>query len=103
MPLLRVALSQCDCSFNTLIFGNQIINDRSTRGKCYGFVTFTNPRSAVDAIKDMDGRVCSFIAGIQVFKCWLSIDMPLCFCVLTSDIIRLSIRLLMGGLSELME
>ncbi|XP_022143227.1 U1 small nuclear ribonucleoprotein 70 kDa [Momordica charantia] len=34
----------------------KIINDRSTRGKCYGFVTFTNPRSAVDAIKDMDGR-----------------------------------------------
>ncbi|XP_023547216.1 U1 small nuclear ribonucleoprotein 70 kDa [Cucurbita pepo subsp. pepo] len=34
----------------------KIINDRSTRGKCYGFVTFTNPRSAIDAIKDMDGR-----------------------------------------------
>lgn len=36
----------------------QIINDRSTRGKCYGFVTYTNPRSAIDAINDMDGRVC---------------------------------------------
>lgn len=34
----------------------KIINDRSTRGKCYGFVTFTNPRSAIDAINDMDGR-----------------------------------------------
>lgn len=34
----------------------KIINDRATRGKCYGFVTFTNPRSAVDAINDMDGR-----------------------------------------------
>ncbi|CAK9326610.1 unnamed protein product [Citrullus colocynthis] len=34
----------------------KIINDRTTRGKCYGFVTFTNPRSAIDAIKDMDGR-----------------------------------------------
>ncbi|KAF5482100.1 hypothetical protein F2P56_002693 [Juglans regia] len=34
----------------------KIINDHSTRGKCYGFVTFTNPRSAVDAINDMNGR-----------------------------------------------
>lgn len=34
----------------------KIINDQTTRGKCYGFVTFTNPRSAVDAINDMDGR-----------------------------------------------
>ncbi|KAA0051139.1 cold-inducible RNA-binding protein B-like [Cucumis melo var. makuwa] len=33
-----------------------IINDRSTKGKCYGFVTFTNPQSTIDAIKDMDGR-----------------------------------------------
>ncbi|GAV65509.1 RRM_1 domain-containing protein [Cephalotus follicularis] len=31
----------------------KIINDR---GKCYGFVTFTNPRSAIDAINDMNGR-----------------------------------------------
>ena len=36
----------------------QIINDRQVGGKCYGFVTFTNPRSAVDAINDMNGRVC---------------------------------------------
>uniref|UniRef100_A0A9I9E9S6 RRM domain-containing protein n=1 Tax=Cucumis melo TaxID=3656 RepID=A0A9I9E9S6_CUCME len=36
----------------------KIINDRSTKGKCYGFVTFTNPQSTIDAIKDMDGRVC---------------------------------------------
>jgi hypothetical protein len=35
----------------------QIINDRSTRGKCYGFVTFTNPRSAISAINDMNDRV----------------------------------------------
>ncbi|KAF3442709.1 hypothetical protein FNV43_RR16626 [Rhamnella rubrinervis] len=34
----------------------KIINDHGTRGKCYGFVTFTNPRSAIDAINDMDGR-----------------------------------------------
>ncbi|ESR64267.1 RRM domain-containing protein [Citrus sinensis] len=34
----------------------KIVNDRSTRGKCYGFVTFGNPRSAVDAINDMNGR-----------------------------------------------
>lgn len=34
----------------------KMINDRSVGGKCYGFVTFTNPRSATHAIKDMDGR-----------------------------------------------
>ncbi|KAL0554195.1 hypothetical protein IC582_008112 [Cucumis melo] len=34
----------------------KIIKDRSTKGKCYGFVTFTNPQSTIDAIKDMDGR-----------------------------------------------
>ncbi|KAJ0960085.1 hypothetical protein J5N97_000144 [Dioscorea zingiberensis] len=34
----------------------KIVNDREVGGKCYGFVTFTNPRSAVDAISDMDGR-----------------------------------------------
>ncbi|XP_054822126.1 uncharacterized protein LOC129320622 [Prosopis cineraria] len=34
----------------------KIINDIRTRGKCYCFVTFTNPRSAVDAINDMNGR-----------------------------------------------
>ncbi|XP_057968050.1 glycine-rich RNA-binding protein RZ1B isoform X2 [Malania oleifera] len=34
----------------------KIINDRGVGGKCYGFVTFTNPRSAVDAINDMNGR-----------------------------------------------
>ncbi|XP_038695593.1 zinc finger CCCH domain-containing protein 25 isoform X1 [Tripterygium wilfordii] len=34
----------------------KIINDQKTRGKCYGFVTFTNPRSAIDAINDMDGK-----------------------------------------------
>lgn len=33
----------------------KIINDRSVGGKCYGFVTFTNPRSATLAIKEMDG------------------------------------------------
>lgn len=33
-----------------------IVNDRDFGGKCYGFVTFTNPRAAVNAIKDMDGR-----------------------------------------------
>ncbi|CAL5339363.1 unnamed protein product [Camellia sinensis] len=34
----------------------KVINDRGVGGKCYGFVTFTNPRSAVDAINDMNGR-----------------------------------------------
>lgn len=37
--------------------GFQIVNDHGIGGKCYGFVTFTNPRSAVDAINDMNGRV----------------------------------------------
>lgn len=34
----------------------KIVNDRGVGGKCYGFVTFTNPRSAIDAISDMNGR-----------------------------------------------
>ncbi|KAG7609827.1 RNA recognition motif domain [Arabidopsis suecica] len=34
----------------------KIVNDRSVRGKCYGFVTFSNRRSADDAIEDMDGK-----------------------------------------------
>lgn len=34
----------------------KVINDRGIGGKCYGFVTFRNPRSAVQAISDMDGR-----------------------------------------------
>ncbi|GMY35946.1 zinc finger CCCH domain-containing protein 13 isoform X1 [Fagus crenata] len=34
----------------------KIINDHTTRGKCYGFVTFVNPRAANDAINDMNGR-----------------------------------------------
>ncbi|KFK26244.1 hypothetical protein AALP_AA8G222000 [Arabis alpina] len=42
------------------VYGNviiiKIVNDRSVRGKCYGFVTFSNRRSADDAIADMDGK-----------------------------------------------
>lgn len=38
-------------------FHLQIINDRNVGGKCYGFISFTNPQSASHAIKDMDGRV----------------------------------------------
>ncbi|KAI7744154.1 hypothetical protein M8C21_033355 [Ambrosia artemisiifolia] len=38
------------------IIAVKIINDRGVNGRCYGFVTFTNPRSAVNAISDMDGR-----------------------------------------------
>ncbi|KAL6560913.1 hypothetical protein OROHE_006090 [Orobanche hederae] len=34
----------------------KIINDRSYGGKCYGFVTFANPRSAMQAINEMDGK-----------------------------------------------
>ena len=32
------------------------VNDRDSGGKCYGFVTFTNPRAAINAINDMDGK-----------------------------------------------
>lgn len=38
------------------ILAVKIVNDREFGGKCYGFVTFTNPRAAVNAISDMDGR-----------------------------------------------
>ncbi|XP_050370145.1 uncharacterized protein LOC126788212 [Argentina anserina] len=34
----------------------KIVNDNTSRGTCYGFVTFRNPRSAIDAINDMNGR-----------------------------------------------
>ncbi|KAL6519130.1 hypothetical protein OROGR_018450 [Orobanche gracilis] len=34
----------------------KIINDRSSGGKCYGFLTFANPRSAMQAIDEMDGK-----------------------------------------------
>ncbi|KMZ65726.1 hypothetical protein ZOSMA_30G00070 [Zostera marina] len=34
----------------------KIIDDRAIGGKCYGFVTFTNPRSVVNAITEMNGR-----------------------------------------------
>lgn len=30
----------------------EIVNDQSVRGKCYGFVTFSNRRSAYDAIQE---------------------------------------------------
>lgn len=54
----------CDITEDTLrrafeIFGAIVdikINDRQVGGKCYGFVTFTNPRSATNAITDMDGK-----------------------------------------------
>ncbi|KAJ4958460.1 hypothetical protein NE237_025571 [Protea cynaroides] len=34
----------------------KVINDRDVGGKCYGFVTFTNPKSADNAIHEMNGR-----------------------------------------------
>ncbi|KMZ55991.1 hypothetical protein ZOSMA_9G00960 [Zostera marina] len=34
----------------------KIINDHEIGGKCYGFVTFRNPRSAINAINEMNGR-----------------------------------------------
>ncbi|PIA65391.1 hypothetical protein AQUCO_00100696v1 [Aquilegia coerulea] len=34
----------------------KIINDHDIGGKCYGFVTFLNPRSAIDAIYEMNGK-----------------------------------------------
>ncbi|KAK4257345.1 hypothetical protein QN277_006943 [Acacia crassicarpa] len=55
----------CDATEDTIrtvfdlygaILDVKIINDVRNRGKCYCFVTFTNPRSAVDAINDMNGR-----------------------------------------------
>ncbi|XP_076924648.1 uncharacterized protein LOC143587164 isoform X1 [Bidens hawaiensis] len=53
-----------DSTENTLrnafdIYGQVIavkIINGGVGGKCFGFVTFTNPRSAVNAISDMDGR-----------------------------------------------
>ncbi|KAG9153200.1 hypothetical protein Leryth_020599 [Lithospermum erythrorhizon] len=38
------------------IIAVKIINDQAVGGKCYGFVTFKNPRSAMHAIDAMDGR-----------------------------------------------
>lgn len=38
------------------IIAIKIINDRAVGGKCYGFVTFANQRSAMQAIKEMDGK-----------------------------------------------
>ncbi|CAI0389753.1 unnamed protein product [Linum tenue] len=43
-------------SFYGAIVAVKIINNRATRGKCYGFVTFRNPRSVIDAIDDMNGK-----------------------------------------------
>lgn len=44
------------------MFDFQIINDHNVRGKCYGFVTFSNPRSAQQAINDMDGKVYLYVS-----------------------------------------
>ncbi|KAL8152522.1 hypothetical protein V2J09_010282 [Rumex salicifolius] len=38
------------------ILAVKMINDRVKGGKCYAFVTFTNPRAAADAIRGMNGR-----------------------------------------------
>lgn len=54
VPNLGFTLLIC---FLFLIANGEIVNDRSVRGKCYGFVTFSNRRSADDAIQDMDGKV----------------------------------------------
>ncbi|KAF8691489.1 hypothetical protein HU200_040635 [Digitaria exilis] len=34
----------------------KVINDHTVKGKCYGFVTFTHPKSAEHAIASMDGK-----------------------------------------------
>ncbi|KAK9947587.1 hypothetical protein M0R45_003203 [Rubus argutus] len=34
-----------------------IVNDNTSRGECYGFVTFRNPRSAIDAINNIGWQV----------------------------------------------
>ncbi|KZV18883.1 zinc finger CCCH domain-containing protein 13 [Dorcoceras hygrometricum] len=41
---------------SSIICACLIVNDHSSGGKCYGFVTFANPRSATQAIKEMDGK-----------------------------------------------
>nr|XP_043628279.1 ATP-dependent RNA helicase DHX8 isoform X2 [Erigeron canadensis] len=38
------------------IIAVKMVNDRGVGGKCFAFVTFTNPRCAEDAISDMNGR-----------------------------------------------
>lgn len=61
IPFTNNRFNSLGFRFNCHVFFFQIINDPRTRGKCYCFVTFTNPRSAIDAINDMNGRVCNLI------------------------------------------
>ncbi|KAF8094472.1 hypothetical protein N665_0362s0014 [Sinapis alba] len=49
------ALHRVFATYGTIV-NIKIVNDRSVRGKCYGFVTFSNRRSGDDAIQDMDGK-----------------------------------------------
>lgn len=64
LALGKQSVNICFCEH---VFYMQIINDREVGGKCYGFVTFTNPRSAIDAINDMNGRVCVWFFVFFVF------------------------------------
>ncbi|CAL9018196.1 unnamed protein product, partial [Prunus brigantina] len=57
-----------ECCGNSSFFNLQIINDALTRGQCYGFVTFRNPRSAIHAINEMDGR-----CGLEV-EDWVLVE-----------------------------
>ncbi|KAL6888875.1 hypothetical protein ACP4OV_009901 [Aristida adscensionis] len=49
--LLRDAFERCGT-----IVSVKVINDHSVKGKCYGFVTFTHPKAAEEAIVTMDGK-----------------------------------------------
>ncbi|KAJ4872917.1 RNA-binding (RRM/RBD/RNP motifs) family protein [Raphanus sativus] len=49
------AIRRVFSTYGTVVY-IKIVNDRSVRGKCYGFVTFPNRRCADDAIQDMDGK-----------------------------------------------
>ncbi|KAK3028066.1 hypothetical protein RJ639_039357 [Escallonia herrerae] len=44
-------------SYYGSIVAVKIVNDRGVGGKCYGFVTFRNPQSAVQAMDGMDGQI----------------------------------------------
>ena len=56
-----------------------MINDHSVKGKCYGFVTFTHPKAAEDAIAGMDGKV-SVLFGTYLAP-FFYLEFNACFCL----------------------
>ncbi|WZY80810.1 hypothetical protein YC2023_027194 [Brassica napus] len=72
-PLSTLSWLLC-VSFDIL----EIVNDQSVRGKCYGFVTFSNRRSAYDAIQEwmekysIGGRVVRVNEVTTRFGGWLN-------------------------------